>query len=514
MNQATPSGISADKTQVWRPRYHYTPSRNWMNDPNGLFYLDGIHHLYYQYNPRGMQWGNMSWGHATSRDLVNWTEHEVAIEATSERMAFSGTVVVDHENLSGFADVDFSTPPILAFYTAFSTATSIQSQHLAYSLDGGYHFTDYPGNPVLNIQSTEFRDPKVFWHETSGRWVMLVAAAIQQQVLIYSSRNLKDWMKVSTFGPCGSADGNIWEVPDLFELPVDGDASDKRWVLVVSVNRGSLWGGSGVQYFTGFFDGQEFTADDIGLVSSLPGNSEPIRDMSEVTLWADHGRDFYAPVTFANLPDERRIWIGWMNNWEYAAKVPTEVWRGQMSAPRQLDLVGTPAGLRLRQSLAAEIEALSLRKSVLIETTGSLKTLRDLLARTPVSGRQLHISLQFASDAFDRVVGLQLFAGPTSSVFVGFDFDCQHFVFDRRSTESRLSAGQEVHAGKRVSNSPEIALDIWIDGCVFEVFGDGGTVVISDLIFMSDDFDGIQMVGETSNPSLVSLRVCALTGSE
>jgi fructan beta-fructosidase len=507
---AWPSTTSED-LQAWRPHHHYTPTKNWMNDPNGLFYLDGLYHQYYQYNPAGSQWDNMSWGHATSPDLVTWTEHEVVIAATPERMVFSGTVVVDHDNVSGFAPTRNTLPTILAFYTAFSTATNIQCQHLAYSLDGGYHFTDYPGNPVLDIQSTEFRDPKVFWHAPIGHWVMLVVAALQQQVWFYTSRNLLDWKKVSSFGPWGSADGNIWEVPDLFELPVDGDLFTTRWVLIVSVNRGSLRGGSGVQYFTGHFDGQQFTADDTGLTPALPDNSESPHDMSQVTLWADHGRDFYAPITFVNMPDDRRVWMGWMNNWDYAAQVPTEVWRGQMSAPRQLDLVTTTKGFRLRQRPARELKALRRCEPILLETTGPVQALRTLLAQTPLGGHQLHISMQFASNAFQGEFGLQVFAGAGANVMLGFDASSQSFFVDRRSSESQLSAGQERHTGKRVSISPEITLDIWIDGCVLELFGDDGTVVISDLIFMPKNFRGIQVLGEACNPACVSLKVRAVT---
>jgi sucrose-6-phosphate hydrolase SacC (GH32 family) len=499
-----------ENLQAWRPHHHYTPAKNWMNDPNGLFYLDRLYHLYYQYNPTGSQWDNMSWGHATSPDLVTWTEHDVAIAATPERMAFSGTVVVDHDNVSGFAPTGFTLPPILAFYTAFSPATNIQCQHLAYSLDGGYHFSDYPGNPVLDIQSAEFRDPKVFWHAPSGQWVMLVVAALQQQVWFYTSRNLLVWEKVSSFGPWGSADGNIWEVPDLFELPVDGNALTRRWVLIVSVNRGSLWGGSGVQYFTGHFDGQQFTADDTGLTPALPDNSEPSRDMSQVTLWADHGRDFYAPITFANMPDERRVWMGWMNNWHYAAQVPTEVWRGQMSAPRQLDLVTTPKGLRLRQRPVSELAAWSGGASTRFDCTGSARTLQASLAQARIGGHQLHISLRVALNALQGMFGLQLFAGGGDGVVVGFDPDSHTFFVDRRSRESHLTTGQERHTAQRVSAASELNLEVWIDGCVLELYGDDGSVVISDLVFMPASFCGVQLLCDGGNPDCVSLTVYAL----
>ncbi len=245
--------------EPYRPQVHYTPQRNWMNDPNGLVHADGRWHLYYQYNPTGNDWGEMSWGHATSTDLVRWTEQPVALPATPTEMAFSGSAVLDTANTAGF-NRDGRTA-IVAVYTALDRATGRQAQALAYSLDGGTTFTRYAGNPVLDIGSTEFRDPKVFWDDARGRWVMVVAMAVERKVRVYTSPDLKRWTQRSEFGPLG-ATGGVWECPDLFPLPVDGDATRQKWVMLVSLNPGSVAGGSGTQYFVGDFDGERFTADD------------------------------------------------------------------------------------------------------------------------------------------------------------------------------------------------------------------------------------------------------------
>ena len=494
---------TAHGQRAWRPGFHYTPARNWMNDPNGLFFLNGVYHLYYQYNPSGSQWGNMSWGHAVSRDLRNWTEQDVALPFTPERMVFSGTVVVDCSNVAGFAEAGFSVPPVLAFYTAFDPVSSIQSQHLAYSLDGGYCFTDYSGNPVLDIGSSEFRDPKVFWHAPSGRWVMLVVAALQQQVWFYTSRDLKQWNKVSSFGPAGSAKGNIWEVPELFELPVDGDPSRTRWVLIVSVNRGSLWGGSGVQYFTGQFDGERFVADASGLPADASG--------PDAAVWADHGRDFYAPITFANLPDGRCVWMGWINNWEYAGEVPTDPWRGQMSVPRELDLVSTRHGLRLRQRPARELREWAEQAALVFDGQGTSQELAARLTDARLGGQALHISLRVPLKELRGEFGLRVFETSTSCVTLGFDAGAQIFFTDRRSAESRLQAGQERHTAARVFDDPMLTLEVWTDGCVLEVYCDGGSVVFTDMVFMPAACNGVSLVCSACKPQSLALQIRNLT---
>jgi fructan beta-fructosidase len=269
--------------EQYRPQFHYTPARNWMNDPNGLVFYRGEYHLYYQYNPSGITWGNISWGHAVSTDLVHWRELPVAIPQDDTEYVFSGSVVVDKDNTSGFGTRD--NPPLVAIYTSAFKASGIQAQSLAYSTDGGRTFTKYAGNPVIDIGSHNFRDPKVFWYEPSHTWLMVVALSADRKVRFYSSPDLKTWTALSDFGPAGAVEG-VWEVPDLFPLAVDGNRHNVKWVLVVNLNPGAIAGGSGAQYFTGQFDGTRFTSDDPPTYTPPSG-----------TVLADFEGSSYAPWT-------------------------------------------------------------------------------------------------------------------------------------------------------------------------------------------------------------------------
>jgi sucrose-6-phosphate hydrolase SacC (GH32 family) len=253
---SAPANPASTYRERYRPQFHYTPPVNWMNDPNGMVFYDGEYHLFYQYNPFGNTWGHMSWGHAVSRDMVHWEHRPVAIPEQGGEMAFSGSAVVDWNNTSGFGRD--GQPPLVAIYTAAREGN--QSQALAYSADGGRTWTRYAGNPVLDIGSAEFRDPKVFWHEGTGRWIMVVAMAMDRRISFYGSPDLKQWTHLSDFGPAGAV-GGVWECPELFELPVEGGPGGTRWVLQVDLNPGSIAGGSGGQYFVGHFDGTTFTAE-------------------------------------------------------------------------------------------------------------------------------------------------------------------------------------------------------------------------------------------------------------
>src|SRR5207247_1859911 len=282
--------------------------------------------------PEGDTWGHMSWGHAVSPDLVRWNHLPVALREENGVMIFSGSAVVDHQNTSGFGKD--GKPPLVAIYTGHGHGK--QAQHIAYSTDRGRTWTKYENNPVIDINSPEFRDPKVFWHEPTKKWVMVVAKPDQRKVLFWGSPDLKKWEQLGEFGGQGAVEG-IWECPDLFEQIVakaDGtDSGRKRWVLVVNINGGTPAGGSGCQYFIGEFDGTTFRND----------------NPKDVKLWADYGPDFYAAQSLADLPAEpaRRVWIGWMSNWRYANREPTRPWRTAQSLPRELMLVETPAGIRL-----------------------------------------------------------------------------------------------------------------------------------------------------------------------
>lgn len=294
-------------TEQFRPEYHYTPEQNWMNDPNGLFYFGGQYHLYYQHNPFGDQWGNMSWGHAVSHDLVTWQELPLAIPTGDTDWIFSGSIVVDEKDTAGFGYGPDGEPPVVAVYTDANKFEPEQQQALAYSHDGGLTFTKYEGNPVLDIADPEFRDPKVFWDEDAGHWTMVIVRAQMREVEFYSSQDLKSWDYLSSFGPEG-ATGGVWEVPDLIELPVDGDTGNTKHVLIVNLNPGSPYGGSGVQYFVGEWDGTTFTAEDSGGTGEVPGAVyADFEGMGYGAGWTATGDAFGTGPAQGNLPGQRYV---------------------------------------------------------------------------------------------------------------------------------------------------------------------------------------------------------------
>jgi sucrose-6-phosphate hydrolase SacC (GH32 family) len=303
-------------TEEFRPELHFTPAANWINDPNGLLFYKGKYHLFYQHNPSGILWGNMSWGHSVSSDLQHWEHLPVAIDCTETTGIFSGSAVVDFDNTSGFGSTD--NPPLVAIYTVHQNDESNQSQHIAYSTDEGTTWIKYADNPVLDLGMKDFRDPKVSWNSNTNSWLMTVAKPQEYKIAFFSSPDLKNWEHLSDFGPLG-ATGGIWECPDLFSLITPN--GEIKWVLLVSLNPGGIAGGSGTQYFIGDWDGETFSTN------------------QTTTKWIDYGRDNYAGVTFHNAPDNRKIFIAWMSNWDYAAKLPSPIWRGSMTAPRELTLV-------------------------------------------------------------------------------------------------------------------------------------------------------------------------------
>ena len=319
--------------EVFRPQVHFSPAKNWTNDPNGLVYHKGRYHLFFQHNPFGDKWGHMSWGHAVSTDLLHWHELSVAIPEDAGVMIFSGCVVVDAPNTSGFGTPE--NPPLVAVYTGHHPQTEMQSQHIAFSLDDGLSWTKYRGNPVLDLGTKDFRDPKVFWFE--DHWAMAVAKSDERKVLFYRSQDLKSWSRTGEFGPAGAVDG-VWECPDLFPLPVAG--GETRWVLKVDSSPTKAGSGCGGQAFVGTFDGKAFATHMTGSQS------------------LDLGEDFYASASWSNLPPHRHVTIGWMASPRYAGDTPTAPWRGAMSLPREVSLRATADGYRLLQQPVQELMAL------------------------------------------------------------------------------------------------------------------------------------------------------------
>lgn len=337
-----------ENKETFRPEYHHTPEYGWMNDPNGMFYLDGEWHLYYQWGPYASMWNNLTWGHSVSRDLIHWEHRAEVLKPDALGAIFSGSCVVDFNNTAGFGE-----GAVIALYTS---AAETQTQSLAYSIDGGNTFTKYEGNPILTADIADFRDPNMFWNEEIGKWNLILACG--QEMRIYTSPNLVDWKEESRFGKSyGSHDG-VWECPDLFKLPVEGTGEEK-WVLFCNINPGGPSGGSATQYFIGTFDGYKFTVDDVD------------RYLDGKALWQDYGKDHYASVSFSNAPDGRHTMIAWMSNWEYANNVPTMQFRSANTIARDPFLYEADGKVYLGSRPAKEYDNAGLDKTVKIN--GSCK---------------------------------------------------------------------------------------------------------------------------------------------
>ncbi len=471
--------------EPYRPVYHFTPPRNWMNDPNGLVWSGGEWHLFYQFNPFGDTWGHMSWGHAVSRDLMRWTNLPVAIPEENGIMAFSGSAVLDRSNTSGFGARD--RPPLVAVFTGHRDGR--QDQRLAYSTDRGRTWTRLP-EPVIDLEKADFRDPKVFWYAPGRHWVMAVSLPSDHQILFYSSADLRHWTRTGAFGPAGAVD-SAWECPDLFPLPVEGGGA--AWVLVVNINPGNPVGGSGTQYFTGTFDGSRFASD---------GDTTKTR-------WADYGADFYAAVSWNDVPasDGRRVWIGWMSNWLYGQKVPTTPWRSAMSAPRVLSLRRTPGGLRLVQRPVAELASLG-RGSPREFKGGSPADASAWLESRGALPEALDVSVVFAG-ASRAPVSLDVMSGDSDRTTVTVDAaNGQLSVDRRRSGEVGFdSAFAARHMAPLRISGDTVRVRMLLDASSLEVFGQGGETVITDLIFPTPGPRRLTLRSKGDGPRVVSVTL-------
>ncbi|BCX05862.1 MAG: hypothetical protein KatS3mg053_3800 [Candidatus Roseilinea sp.] len=466
---------------IARPRFHFTALQGWLNDPNGLVYFDGEWHLFYQHNPFGNDWGHMSWGHAISHDLVQWEHLPVALLEQPEYMIFSGSTAVDRDNTSGFGDG--TRPPLVAAYTAHSPHE--QTQHIAFSLDRGRTWTSYGGNPVIAVGSREFRDPKLFWHAPSRRWIMACVLADQHRVRFYGSPNLRDWQHLSDFGPAGATAG-LWECPDLFPLPIEGEPAQQRWVLKVDDQR------VGAQYFIGVFDGEQFACD----------------DPPDVVRRVDFGRDFYAAQSWNDAPDGRRIWLAWMSHWDYAARTPTAPWRGMMSAPRELALCRTGDGLHLTQRPARELHRLRYAHWRIEDSP--IGAANDRLRAMSARGMALEIAATFAR-AGDAEFGLKVRVGAAEETVIGYSPAEGHLFVDRsRSGDVSFSPRfEERHAVPCALRGGTLVLHALVDACSVEVFADDGRAVVSDSIFPRPESDGLAIFGDGAT-RVQSLDVWAL----
>jgi len=426
--------------EKFRSIYHHTPLYGWMNDPNGMFYKDGVWHLYYQYNPYGSQWENMTWAHSTSTDLIHWKNHGEVIQPDALGTIFSGSSVVDKENTAGFGK-----DAVVAFYTSAGAA---QTQSIAYSTDNGETFKKYVNNPILTSDVPDFRDPNVFWNEEVKQWILILAAG--QQMNIYSSKNLKDWKYESSFGEGYGNHGGVWECPDLLKM---GD----KWVLICNINPGGPFGGSATQYFVGSFDGHKFTCE-----------SKP-----EVTKWMDYGKDHYATVSFSNAPDGRIVVLPWMSNWQYANQVPTQQFRSANGLPRDLGLYSYNGEDYVSVKPSPEVFAAFEKKP-----SGHLQP----AAYIEVTNIKSNASIVLSNDKGERVTMV---------------YDGKNATFSMDRTESGVTDFHSDFKAKTVAPTNGIikSMQIFIDRCSIEAFDTEGKVAMTNLVFPSKPYDKIIVKG-------------------
>jgi fructan beta-fructosidase len=441
--------------EPYRPQVHFSPATSWMNDPNGLVYFNNTYHLFFQYYPDSTVWGPMHWGHAVSRDLLHWKQQGIALYPDSTGYIFSGSVIVDSNNTSGFGGKD--KIPMVAIFTQHDPAGEkaatgfFQNQSIAYSLDNGNHWQKYKGNPVLKSPGLrDFRDPKVSWYAEQKKWIMVLAAG--DRVIFYSSKNLKEWTRESEFGRTMGAHGGVWECPDLIPFVVDGK---KIWLLIASINPGAPAGGSGTQYFTGEFDGQKFISNDT------------------LTRWMDYGADNYAGVSFSNTGKEK-IFLGWMSNWEYATKVPTIKWRSAMTVPRILGLkkIG-PHYFITMMPIPMKPPAMETK---------------------PLNGNK--IKLQVPCKIVFHIPEIHAFKIIYSNksgqeLIIGFDEEKNAFFIDRTRAgksdfDPRFAA---IHYAPRLASSKESDFTLILDNSSLELFADGGLTCMTELFFPDEPFN-------------------------
>ena len=485
--------------EQYRPQFHFSPEKGWMNDPNGMVYYDGEYHLFYQHYPNDNVWGPMHWGHATSTDLVHWQHQPIALYPDSLGMIFSGSAVVDWNNTSGLGSG--KKPPLVAIYTLHNRAeeeagrNDYQTQGIAYSLDKGKTWNKYPNNPVLkNPGIRDFRDPKVIWFEESQKWIMTLA--VQDHVEFYSSPNLIDWRKESEFGSNLGAHGGVWECPDLFEMKVQ-ESGESKWVLLVSINPGGPNGGSATQYFVGDFEGNEFTTQ------------------QTATKWLDYGRDNYAGVTWSDIPeaDGRRLSIGWMSNWSYATAVPTEKWRSATTIPRELALKNADSEYVLTSVPVTELEAIRGEEIELPAQTVSGQIQLETQHIEP--GRsEMKFSFQLKNDSQnDRAeeFGVVLKNDQGEEFKIGYLSSESVFYTDR--SNGGLDSFSDNFAGKhsaeyRAGETMEIHL--FIDEASVEVFIDGGLLVFTDIVFPTEPYNQVELFANNGNIKLNKCEVWSL----
>ena len=487
-NMGVTDSFPAANREKFRPAFHHTPVYGWMNDPNGMFYKDGVWHLYYQWNPYGSKWQNMTWGHSSSTDLINWQHHPAAIEPDGLGTVFSGSCAIDKDDTAGFG-----SDAVIALYTS---AAASQVQSLAHSNDNGNTFEIYPGNPVITLES-EARDPNMFWNEATGEWNLVLAHALEHEMLVFTSPDMKQWTLQSAFGKGLGAQDGVWECPDLFELAVDG-SDQKKWVMICNINPGGPFGGSATQYFIGEFDGKTFTPD-----RDADGNVP--------TKWMDYGKDHYATVSWSNAPDNRRTVIGWMSNWQYAAEVPTMQYRSANTLPREIGLFRASDGeIYTSCTPSPEIGALRGNASVkkrsftagkksrtfaLPEANGGICEIT--LEITPKKG--VPVNLTLANEAGNKV---EMVYNPAESTF----------SFDRyQSGQTDFSQDfPAITTAPAFTDGGNLRLRIFIDRSSIEVFEQNGRFAMTNLVFPESPYTTLSVNAPAGNARIENLAIYPL----
>lgn len=501
--------FDTSNTDYYRPVYHHTPLYGWMNDPNGMVYKDGEYHLYFQYNPYGSKWGNMHWGHSVSTDLIHWNHLKPAIARDTLGHIFSGSTVVDKNNTAGYGD-----NALIALYTSASDEHG-QIQCMAYSTDDGRTYTKYEKNPVLVPFDglKDFRDPKVFWYEPDKKWVMIVSA--DKEMRFYASQNLKDWEYMSAFGKGYGAQPNQFECPDFIQLPVDGNKNKMKWVMLVNINPGCMFGGSATEYFVGDFDGKEFTCD-----------TKP-----EVVKWLDYGKDHYAAVCISNT-GERIISIPWMSNWQYANVTPIRQYRGANGLPRELSLYTKDGQIYVAADVVKEVEAL--RKDTRSFDPITVKDEYKIDEIAPQTDGAYELEMDITPNT-SGVAGFDLMNAKGEAAKIYLDMKAGRLVMDR--TASGLVAfgeKSEPHAKETddhrktmsVNYQNDFALGTWaplslcegktyhlnvfVDKCSVEIFVDGGRIAMTNLVFPTEPYNTLRFYTEGGEAQVSNMKVYKL----
>jgi fructan beta-fructosidase len=486
------AGLTADAQksklyhEPYRPQLHFSPAAKWMNDPNGMVYYKGTYHLFFQYYPKDIVWGPMHWGHATSKDLIHWKQQPIALYPDKLGYIFSGSAVVDVNNTSGFGKK--GQVPMVAIFTHHdpvgekANTDNFQNQSIAYSLDEGKTWTKYAGNPVVkNPGIRDFRDPKVSWYAAQHKWVMTLAT--KDRITFYSSPNLKDWKKESEFGEKQGSHGGVWECPDLFPLKLNGK---EYWVLIVSIGSGAPNGGSGTQYFIGQFNGNAFTAID------------------DKTRWIDHGPDDYAGITWSNT-GTRKVFLGWMANWQYANQVPTATWRSATTIPRDLTLKQINGDIYLASTPVKELSGIAAK--TIDVPAAALKGGKDIASSIKLPALY---SLKFKMDAAeDYFITLSNDAG--ESMVIGYNKKADRYFINREKS-GKVDFNKEFAKWSfvpRLAAGKGSSVELIVDASSVELFADGGLSVLTSTYFATRPYNYLSILtakGEIKNVRITPLK--------